>query len=867
MYYRRKAEEAFTELGSGASGLASQEAKARIQKFGYNALDEEKKLSPWKIFLSQFTSFIVWILFGATIVSVIVEEYIDGGVIFVIILINGILGFIQEFKAEKSLEALKKLASLKAKVLRDGKEVSVDAKELVPGDVIILREGDKVPADARVLFVERLESQEASLTGESTNVHKVTDAIDKDCEIADQHNMVFSGTVIVRGTGKAVVVATGMHTQIGKIAKLLEESQEELTPLQVKLKNLGKWLGIATIAITIIVFITGILRGKDFAEMLLTSISLAVAAIPEGLPAVVTISLALGVQRMIKRHSLIRKLPSVETLGSTMVICTDKTGTLTHNHMTVRKLFVNGKVVDVSGEGYSAKGQFSQNPRDFELLLRIGAVCNDATLNGEEVMGDPNEGALIISAAKAGLKHEALLASMPRIEAIPFDSGRKMMSTVNMAGRKRFMFVKGAPDIMADICDRIIIDGKIKRFDSRAKKQVLAENEEFAKNALRVLGFAYKELPGKAKITEKDENRLIFVGLQAMIDPPREEVKEAIARCKTAGIRVVMITGDHKTTAQAIAAELGIIGKSVEGKELDRIDLDSAVEQISIYARVNPEHKMRIVEAWKRRGFIVAVGGDGVNDAPALKKADIGVAMGITGTDVAKEASDMILTDDNFASIVNAVEEGRGIYDNIKKFVNFLLACNIGEVLIIFIAGFLFDSLPLAAIQLLWLNLITDGLPALALGVDPAARNIMLRKPRHKSEEILSRNVLVNIAGTSIIIAAVVLFLYWLNLDLGVDEARTVAFTATVVVEMAIVLMIRSVYDTKFFSNKFVWFAIASSIALQVLVVYYRPLNSIFKTVPLNFIEWVEIVFVSLIAFGFGLVVSRTIRKMTHEEF
>ena len=867
IFHNKDLKEIFRELGTSEKGLTDEEVNRRIERYGLNEIKEKKKASPIKIFFSQFNNFIVYILIAALVISFLLDEKIDAIVIGIILVINAVLGFIQEYKAEKAIEALKKMASLKASVIRDGNEKEVEAVNVVPGDIILLETGDKIPADARLIEVFNLQTQEAALTGESLPIKKEIRVLAENAQIADQKNMVFSGTVVTNGRGKAVVVKTGMNSEIGRIAKLIQETESEETPLQKKLSVLGKWLGILVIIICLVVFASATLEGGNMLEMFIVAVSLAVAAIPEGLPAVVTISLALGVRRMVKTNALIRKLPSVETLGSVTVICSDKTGTLTCNEMTVKKVFANNKVIDVSGSGYDAKGDFifdnkKVDKKEIELLLKIGALNNDATLKEGEIMGDPTEGALIVSAAKLGLIKGELEIRYKRIDEIGFSSERKMMSTIHKEGNKKIIYLKGAPEIILNSCNKIIINNKIRKLSKKDKDEILKKNKVFAEKALRVLGFAYKEVKGKAS-----ENDLIFVGLQGMIDPPRTEVKQAIEKCKTAGIKVIMITGDHEITAKAIAKELGLDGKSINGNELDKLtNLEKIVEEVVVFARVNPEHKIRIVDALRKKGHIVAMTGDGVNDAPALKKADIGIAMGITGTDVAKEASHMILTDDNFASIVNAIEEGRGIFDNIRKFVEYLLSSNLGEVLTIFIAiliGFGAEDgkalLPLIAIQLLWINLVTDGLPALALGVEPKEKGIMLRPPRNPKEKILPKSTAFRMAfiGIIMMLGTLGIFYFYNNKYFELKYARTVAFSTLVFYQLFNVLNTRSEKDSLFkigfFSNKKLIYAILISVALQVLVIH-TPLNAYFKTVPITLIDWFYIILVSSTVLIFGEV-------------
>ncbi|MBW2976905.1 calcium-translocating P-type ATPase, SERCA-type [Candidatus Woesearchaeota archaeon] len=870
MYHSKKESEIFRELATGKEGLAEKEAEKRLQKYGLNEIKEEKKISPLRILISQFKNFLIYILFAAVVVSTIIgyqdyishggsllEHFIDSIVILIILILIGIIGFIQEFRAEKAIEALKKLASLKAKVIRDGKKRVIDVNKLVPGDVIVLETGDKIPADSRLIEIANLQTQEASLTGESIPIKKELRVLQEKTLIADQLNMVFSGTIVTNGRGRAIVVRTGMQTEIGKIARMIQETKPDPTPLQIKLEKLGKMLGIAVIAICIIVFIAGALTGKNLLEMFKTAVSLAVAAVPEGLPAVVVVSLALGARRMVKRNALIRRLPSVETLGATTVICSDKTGTLTKNEMTVKKIYANNRIIDVTGSGYEKKGEFlldskKINAKEIELLLKIGALNNDASLTDGKVIGDPTEASLIVSAAKAGLEKEELEKKHKRIDEIPFSSERKIMTTVHKFNSEKLAFVKGAPEIVLKLCSSIYENGKIRKLTEAKKKEILQINQEFGNSALRVLGFAFKTVMNRDRI----EKNLTFVGLQGMIDPPRKEVKEAIRKCKKAGIKVVIITGDYELTAKAIGKEIGIEGKTITGAELEKIkdrDFEKEVEGIAIYARVNPEHKIKIVKALKKNGHIVAMTGDGVNDAPALKKADIGVGMGITGTDVSKEASAMILTDDNFASIVNAVEEGRNIYDNIKKFVEYLLSSNLGEVLTIFIAillsPFFANALPLLAIQILWINLVTDGLPALALSVDPSDPNIMERKPRNPREKIISNSVIARmvIVGATMMIGTLAIFKIC-NPETNLMYAQTMAFSTLMFYQMFNVLNCRSEFKSLFkigiFTNIKLWGAILFSILLQVLVIH-TPLSTFFKTIPLTLMDWAYVILVS----------------------
>jgi len=867
MYYDQKKEEVLENLKTTEKGLSKSEASRRLQEYGRNIIEKKQEISPFKIFLGQFASPLVWILMVAIVISLIVGHMEDAIVIGIILIVNAILGFIQEFRAEKAIEALMKMASLKAVVLRDGKETSVDAGDIVPGDIVILEEGEKIPADARVLDSIELNTQEAALTGESLPVKKVTEKFASMTGVADRKNMVYSGTVVTSGRGIAVVTGTGMNTELGKIAHMIQTAETKMTPLQKKLKRLAKVLGALTLLVCFIVFITGVVKGGSILEFLIAAVSLAVAAIPEGLTIVVTISMAIGVQKMAKKNALIRKLPSVETLGCTTVICSDKTGTLTHNQMTVKMAYVDDEIIEVTGSGYKPEGRFSSKPKSLNLLLRIGALCNNAKLdnNTYEIIGDPTEGALIVSARKGGLDEELMSIKHRRLEEIPFSSERKIMTTIHKDKTKKVAYIKGAPDVVLGRCTHIHIGDKVKKLTKEDRDKILKKNEYFADSALRVLGFAYRDVNGANK---KDvEKNLVFVGLQAMIDPPRKEVRAAIDKCRKAGIRVVMITGDHKTTAMAIARELGIKGRAVTGNDLEQVDLKKEVEEIGIYARVNPAHKLKIVEALKHKGHIVAMTGDGVNDAPALKKADIGIAMGITGTDVSKEAADMILTDDNFKSIVNAVEEGRGIYDNIKKFVEYLLSSNIGEILTIFGAIIIGLPLPLIAIMILWVNLVTDGLPALALGVDPADKDIMERPPRKPKDNIVGRYLAFYMFMMGMVMMGGTLLMFYLYDPIGnYAYATSIAFTTLMMFQMFNVLNCRSannsLFSVGFFTNKKLLWAILGSVALQFVVIY-TPLSTFFKTVPISGMDWVYITLVSSSIWIVGEV-SKWLRRMAY---
>ncbi len=860
--YEKEIDDVLRQLKTNEEGLTAHEAEVRLHRDGYNELSVKNGIRKWRILIQQFTSPLVWILLAAVVISFYLQEYVDGSIIGSILVLNALLGFFQEYKAEKAIEALQKMASPKAKVLRNGKETRIESRLLVLGDIILLETGDIIPADARLLEVHNLETQEASLTGESFPIQKSTDKLSLKTPLAERNNCLYSATNVTKGHAKAVVMATGMKTEVGKIASLIKESAPGLTPLQQKLRDLGKHLTLAVIVVALVIFVAGVLQGRNATEMFLTALALAVAAIPEGLPAVITISLSLGVQRMVKRRALVRKLPSVETLGSVNVICSDKTGTLTHNEMTVTKMWNNNREYMLSGTGYNAKGEILFQGKvieatSLEMLFKIGVQCNNTVLEWENkernAIGDPTEAALLVSGEKGEVLRATVERREPRLDEVPFTSERKMMTTLHRVDGKMISYTKGAPEVLLNLCDKILLNGKVTRLDGEVKKAILQQNIKFAQEALRVLAFAYNENASK----EKAEKNMIFVGLQAMIDPPRKEAIEAVKRCHSAGIRTIMITGDQRATAEAIAKQLGLKGITITGEELDVMaNLEQKIDDIDVFARVNPEHKLRIIDALQKQGYVVAMTGDGVNDAPALKKADIGVAMGITGTDVAKEASDIILTDDNFATIVNAVEEGRAIFDNIRKFVNYLLSSNLGEIMLIFLATILSMPLPITAIQLLWVNLVTDGLPAVALAFDPAEEGIMKRKPRAAKENILSKKRSENIVVLGFLVGGLTLLLFWLYRDSSLMKAQTIAFTTIVVLEIVRLQVIRSEYKLSFFSNWYLVAAVLSSLGLQI-VVLYTPLNKFFDVVPLQISDWLVIGGIALTLVFFNFMVKR----------
>jgi Ca2+-transporting ATPase len=879
-------------LKTNEAGLSQEEALKRLAEYGPNELKKEKGISPIRLFLEQFTDILIIILLIATGLSIFLGEITDAIVIIAIVLACAILGFVEEYRSEKALEALKKMAAPTATVLREGKEVKIKASEVVPGDIILLFTGDKVPADARLIEAINLKVDEAPLTGESTPVNKDINACPEGTPVTDRRDMVFTGTVVVYGRGKAVVTSTGMNTEFGKIAKMVQVTEEEETPLEKRMASVGKWIGILSVAVCLTVAVIGIVEGRSILDMILWGVSLAVAAVPEALPAIVTGALAVGMYRMAKVNTIVRRLPAVETLGCTSVICADKTGTMTKGEMTVQRIYVNDQIIRVSGVGYTPEGEFliedkKVDPAQDELrtLLRIAVLCNDAKLEKEGdrwiIKGDPTEGALVVAAAKAGLWKESLEKETPRVGEVPFSSERKRMTTVHIvSGQKRVAYMKGAPEIVLEKCTKILIKGKMRKLTDDDRTKILKVNEAMASQALRNLGFAFKELPESlSTYDEKIETEMTFVGLMGMIDPPREEVKDAVELCKRAGIRVVMVTGDHKLTAVAVAKELKLLheddaeGKVLTGDELERMsdeELNKIVENVVIYARVSPEHKMRIVKAWKTKGHVVAMTGDGVNDAPALKLSDIGVAMGITGTEVTKEASDMVLTDDNFASIVKAVKEGREIYDNIKKYLTYLLRCNIMEILVMFIVmvavPYLAGSssyepgsvIALTAIQLLWVNLTTDGLPAIALGVDPGDPDLMERKPRNPNESVFTRDVKIYLTAVPILMTVLLLIGYfmhqpWLG-GYNLTEARTQLLTAMILMELVNAISARSlrypVFKVGVFKNKFLWIAILSSLGLQLLVLYTPALQPLFDVNAPELADWAIAILFTAIVFS-----------------
>lgn len=868
-------------------GLSSKEVKEKLQRFGFNEMAAQEKIAWWKKLVAQFQDFMVLVLLAATLISAFLGEFADAATILIIVIINAILGFVQEYRAEKSLQALQKLSAPTARVLRNGNLQQIPARELVPGDILIIETGDKLAADCRLIETKGLEIEEAALTGESLPVSKAASLLCNEASaLGDRKNMVYAGTSVTRGRGTAIVCDTGMRTEVGRIADMLQTAEQEPTPLEIRLAKLGHLLVWGCLAVCLVVVLTGIWKGEPLFLMCMAGISLAVAAIPEGLPAIVTVSLALGVQRMIRRNAIIRKLPAVETLGCTTVICSDKTGTLTQNTMTVRQVFAGSQAFEVTGNGYDIKGEFLlnqakvnlQREKALQVCLTVGALCNNSVLKRNNVgisglwrraqadswsiEGDPTEGALVVAAGKAGIWRETVEKTQPRLGEVPFTSERRCMSVVYGQKGLYTLYTKGAADTVLEVC-KYYNKGNVEVIlTPKMKEQIMTAHDGMASQALRVLALAYRKLGpqqvNKDALDESVERDMVFAGLIGMIDPPRSEVKQAILSCRQAGIKTVMITGDHRDTAIAIASELQIYQENssyaLAGHELEKLDdkeLDKIVDQVAVYARVSPAHKLRIVKALKRRGHVVAMTGDGINDAPAIKEANIGVAMGKAGTDVTKEASAMVLADDNFTTIVAAIEEGRGIYENIRKFIRYLLSCNLGEVLTMFIASLLGFPLPLLPVQILWVNLVTDGFPAMALGIDPNQRDIMQRPPRNPEESVFSRGLSRKIImrGIQISCSTVGIFALVYLLQDNLQLARTMAFVTLVLSQMFHVFDCRSEIFTAFevglTKNKYLVLAVTGSVLMQIGVVYHPFFQGIFQTVPMSLFDWLLVVAIS----------------------
>ena len=864
MWYNKSISEVEKNLNTNIqTGLSKEEYLKKLNEYGYNKLKEKKSKNIVQRFVDQLKDFMVIILIVAAVISFFLGETTDAMIIIAIVILNATLGVVQESKAEKSLEALKKLSSPHTRVIRSGVQSVISVEELVPGDVVLIEAGDYIPADVRIVESVNLKVEESSLTGESVPVDKVCNRIDdNDLPLGDRKNMAFMGSLATYGRGCAIVVETAMNTEIGKIAQLIHTAEEQQTPLQVKLEELGKTLGILALGICALIFAVGMLRGHEIFEMFMTSISLAVAAIPEGLPSIVTIVLALGVQKMIKRNAIIRKLPAVETLGAARVICSDKTGTLTQNKMTIEKIYCNNSLISIK--------DIDKITKEEKMIIEYGVLCNDTKaqyINGNWTkIGDPTEVSIIDLAIKMGQNPIDISLKHERVAEIPFDSNRKLMTTVNNVNGRLISITKGAPDVLIKKCKKILSNSGYEDIDNIHIKIVNEANESMANDALRVLAIGYKELDCIPCDISELEQDMSFLGLFGMIDPPREEAKDAVAKCKNAGIKPVMITGDHKNTAVAIAKQLDILKDEKEcitGIELEKMsdeELKNNVKKYAVYARVSPEHKVRIVKAWQNNAEIVAMTGDGVNDAPALKTADIGAAMGITGTEVAKGAADMVLADDNFATIVSAVEEGRTIFANIRKSIHFLLSCNIGEIALIFIATLIGMPSPLLPIHILWVNLVTDGLTALALGVDPAEKDIMNRPPRNAKASVFSDGLGFKIGYQGFMIGALAFNAFLLGLPYDLKNgfvngypviAQTMAFMTLSFSQLVHAFNTRSdrtsLFDLGFFKNKYLVGAVAISALLQYSVISTEFTRTVFKITSLRWEHWLEVIILSLL--------------------
>jgi Ca2+-transporting ATPase len=869
-FINQKVTDVIESLGaSKEEGLTSKEVQTRLKKDGVNQLTAAKKKTIWSMIFKQLKDFLTIILIVAAILSIWSSGHLtDGLFIIAIVIINIILSIVQERNASNALEALKKMASPEAKVIRDGQIQKIDAANLVVGDTVVIEAGDYIPADLRLIESINLYIEEAALTGESVPSEKDAEALLEGHEIIGDHvNMAYMTTIVTNGRGVGIVSATGMNTQIGHIATMINEVEDESTVLQKKLDNLGKILGTTALIVCLIIFGLGLYQGTPVVEIFMISVSLAVAAIPEGLPAVVTVVLSMGMKRMVKKNAIVKSLSAVETLGSTQVICSDKTGTLTQNKMVVKEVYTNSLASTVSGEGYSFKGDLTRN-EDIDLLTVIASLCNDSKIVDGGVIGDPTEGALVVLAEKNYQSNQELNEKYPRVDELAFDSDRKLMSTIHEVNNELLMYVKGAPDVLLSRATKYLDNGQEVELSEDKLNDFLNVNEGFAKKAMRVLAFGYRKATKDMNIFE-NENEIVFVGFVGIVDPPRLEAKEAIAVCHGAGIRVVMITGDHKITASAIGTELGILDENtyaLSGSEIDQLsddEFNEAVKDVNVFARVSPEHKVRIVKALRSNGFITSMTGDGVNDAPALKQADIGVAMGITGTDVSKEAADVILVDDNFKTIIDAVLEGRVIYANIRKFISFLLSCNIGEILIIFVAMILGFKTPLLAIQILFINLITDSFPAFALGLEKQEDNVLEEQPRDPDEEIIDKRMKISIGFQAVFLAASVLTSYILGLNITGDYETAVSFAYVTIVVGELMRGYSARSEKKFvfkmnpFSNSLLNYSVIFGIGLLLVTVYVPGVNDIFKTVPLS-LEYFSIAFV----LGFGALIGGEISKM-----
>ena len=861
LWFQFSIEETLQDLNTRRSGLTEDEVKARLGKHGPNELDKRKKTPPAVAFLRQFLSPLIYVLLAAAVISLAVSHFIDAGVILAVLILNAVIGYVQESRAERAMEALLELAAPKAKARRGGTIHLVPGREIVPGDIIILEAGDKVPADARLIETSNLKVNEATLTGESVATEKHTNPLRSHASLAERKNMVHMGTIVSYGRATAVVVVTGMSTEVGRIARAIHEVAPEKTPLQKSISNLSKYLLVLFLSICVLLVVVGILRGLDRLEIFLLAVAAAVSAIPEGLPAVVTVVLALGMGAMARRNAIIRKLVAVETLGAATVICSDKTGTLTRNEMTVRRIFTDGRTLELSGEGYEPKGEFRSsgraiNPQDdssLMLLLRISTLCNDALLSTQEeccsIFGDPTEGALVVAAAKAGILKENMEKTFPRLDEIPFQSEKQYMATLHPYDGRRVVYVKGAPERLLSMSGHVLKDSKVALLQESEVQSIQKEVLAMAGEAMRVMAFAFMELPAEVVELEDVDLRgnLVFVGITGMDDPPREEAIKAVSLCRQAGIKVVMITGDNKATAESVGRQLGLPqGRAVVGAELERIsdaELTRQIEDISIFARVEPLHKLRIVNAFKSNGQIVAMTGDGVNDAPALKAASIGIAMGIKGTDVAKEASDMVLADDNFASIVAAVDEGRAIFNRLRNVIFYLVSTSMGELLALLLSLIFVGVAPLTAVQIIWVNLVTDAAIGVPLGMEPKIGDELQQPPRHPKVGLLYPGLLLRILFLSGMMSVGVFAVFnWAHGRVSLDEARTMAFCTMVAFEWFRCFNARSdehtAFKLGFFRNRFLLLAIAVSVPLQMAAVYAPFMQTAFHTVPLSLAQW-----------------------------
>jgi P-type Ca2+ transporter type 2C len=885
VWHHLDAEDVLIRLSSSHDGLTADEASKKLQQYGQNQLDAKKQTPPIVIFFKQFLSPLIYVLIAAAIIKAVVSGFLDAGVILAALLLMATIGFIQETQAEKAMEALMQLAAPRAKVRRGGKTVTTPAKEIVPGDVVLLEAGDKVPADARIIESSNLKVNESPLTGESMPVDKHTHVLDENVSVADRKNMVFMGTAVTYGRAAAVVTSTGMNTEIGKIASAIQEVKTEKTPLQQSVSKLSRYILVLILGACAILVIAGVLKGLPALDVVLLAVAAAVSAIPEGLPATVTVTLAVGMRMMARRNAIIRKLVAVETLGAATVICSDKTGTLTLNQMTVKRIFVDGHFVEVTGEGYQAEGQFfrdkqpviAEGEKSLGLLLRIGALCNDALLTKEttccDIIGDPTEGALIVAAAKAGFNKENLEMSFPRVDEIPFQSEKQYMATFHVSDGMRVAYVKGSPEKLLSFSNKVLKQNTTTVLTEEDVREINEAGENMAREAMRVLAIAYAEYPAEHReIKEADiKNSLVFLGLVGMADPPREDAKKAVKICQQAGIKVVMATGDNKLTAESIARQLDLPpGKTITGTELQGMndeDLSRQIHDFSVFARIEPLHKLRIVNAFKSRGHIVAMTGDGVNDAPALKSANIGIAMGITGTDVAKEASDMVLADDNFTSIIAAVEEGRAIFNRLRNVTLFLLTTGVGELLALILSVTLLGLAPLLPLHIIWINLVTGVIMAIPLGLEPKTGEELTQPPRHPGVGLVYPGLFLRLGFMAIVLTAGTFLVFsWAQNRYSLEESRTVAFCSVVVFEWLVAFNARSdeltVFRLGVFHNIWLVRALLLAILLQMAVIYLPPLQAAFKTVPLGISEWAIAVLPGISMFVLEMIRKRVFPRL-----